>query len=198
MSKAYTVPPRRDLVARLTREMDDFMSWMLYGSETWLVALMKGVPLFLFVYFVLGYIPNYAYTITTQYLGFSKDVGYIVDVVLVGGPAFTVLLILAVWTQAARGRRGFAWSLVRFLDFALYVALVLGIIPFMVFNLAGGSLIPVPPPKPQFTLESLAVGAMAAGGGATGLVYLWFEYRRVSRREAEAAAAASAAWSTGR
>ncbi len=193
MSNAYTVPPRRDLVARLTREMDDFMSWMLYGSETWLVALLKGVPLFLFVYFVLGYIPNYAYTITTQYLGFSKDVGYLVDVVLIGGPTFILLLILAVWTQAARGRRGFAWSLIRFLDLVQYLGLVLGIIPFMVFNLAGGSLIP-----PIFTLQSLALGAMAAGGGATGLVYLWFEYRRVSRREAEAAAAAGAAWATGR
>lgn len=193
MSNLYTVPPRRDLVSRLSREIDDFMSWMLYGSETWLVALLKGVPLFLFIYFVLGYIPNYAYTITTAWLGFSKDVGYLVDVVLIGGPIFTLILILAVWTQAARGRRGFAWSLIRFLDFLLYLALVLAIIPYMLFNLAGGSLIP-----PIFTLQSLALGAMAAGGGATGLVYLWFEYRRVTQREAEAAAAASAAWSAGR
>jgi len=193
MSNAYTVPPRRDLVARLTREVDDFMSWMLYGSETWLVALLKGVPLLLFFYFVLGYIPNYLYTITTLYLGFSKDVGYLVDVVIIGGPTFTVLLILALWTQAARGRSGFAWSLIRFLDFVQYVGLLLAIIPFMAFNLAGGSLIP-----PIFTLQSLAVGAIAAGGGATGLVYLYFEYRRVTRREAEAAAAAGAAWSTGR
>jgi hypothetical protein len=54
MSSAYSVPPRRDLISRVTREIDDFMSWMLYGSETWLVALLKGVPLFLFIYFVLG------------------------------------------------------------------------------------------------------------------------------------------------
>ncbi len=100
-----------------------------------------------------------------------------------------LLLILALWTQAARGRRGFSWSLIRFLDFLQYVALVLGIIPFMLFNLAGGSLIP-----PLFPLTALALGAIAAGGGATGLAYLWFEYRRISRREAEAAAAASAAW----
>ncbi len=189
---AYSVPPRRDLISRLGREMDDFMSWMLYGQETWLVALLKGVPLFLFVYFVLGYIPNYAYTITTKYLGFSKDVGYLVDIVLVGGPIFTVLLILALWTQAGRGRRGFAWSLIRFLDLMLYLALVLLIIPFMLFNLAGGSLIP-----PIFPLQALALGAAAAGGGATGLAYLWFEYHRISRRQAEAAAAASAAWSRG-
>jgi hypothetical protein len=189
---AYTVPPRRDLISRVAREIDDFMSWMLYGQETWLVALLKGVPLLLFMYFVLGYIPNYAYTIVTLYLGFSQDVGYLVAVGLIGGPAFTLLLILALWTQAARGRRGFAWSLIRILDLLQYVALVLGIIPFMLFNLAGGSLIP-----PIFTFQSLALGAIAAGGGATGLAYLWFEYRRISRREAEAAAAASAAWSAG-
>jgi hypothetical protein len=186
---AYTVPPRRDLVSRVAREIDDFMSWMLYGSETWLVALLKGVPLLLFLYFVLGYIPNYANTITTLYLGFSKDVGFLVAVVLVGGPTFTLVLILALWTQAARGRHGFAWSLIRFLDFLQYLALVLGIIPYMLFNLAGGSLIP-----PLFPLQALALGAIAAGGGASGLGYLWFEYRRISRREAEAAAAASAAW----
>jgi hypothetical protein len=189
MTNAYSVPPRRDLVTRLTREIDDFMSWMLYGSETWLVALLKGVPLLLFVYFVLGYIPNYANSIVTLYLGFSQSVGFLVAVVLVGGPTFTLLLILALWTQAARGRRGFAWSLIRFLDFLQYVALVLAIIPYMLFNLAGGSLIP-----PLFPLQALALGAMAAGGGAMGLAYLYVEYRRISRREAEAAVAASAAW----
>jgi hypothetical protein len=189
MTNAYTVPPRRDLVSRVAREIDDFMSWMLYGSETWLVALLKGVPLLLFIYFALGYIPNYANTITTLYLGFSKDVGFLVAVVLVGGPTFTLILILALWTQAARGRRGFAWSLIRFLDFLQYVALVLAIIPYMLFNLAGGSLIPL-----LFPLQALALGAIAVGGGATGLAYLWFEYRRISHREAEAAAAASAAW----
>jgi hypothetical protein len=189
MTNAYTVPPRRDLISRLAREIDDFMSWMLYGSETWLVALLKGVPLLLFIYFVLGYIPNYANTITTLYLGFSKDVGFLVAVVLVGGPTFTLILILALWTQAARGRRGFAWSLIRFLDFLQYVAAVLALIPYMLFNLAGGSLIPL-----LFPLQALALGAIAVGGGATGLAYLWFEYRRISHREAEAAAAASAAW----
>jgi fumarate reductase subunit D len=188
----YTIPPRRDFISRATREIDDFMSWLLYGQETWLVALLKGVPLLLFIYFVLGYIPNYANTITTLYLGFSKDVGFLVAVVLIGGPTFTLLLILLLWTQAARGRHGFAWSLIRFLDFLQYVGLVLGIIPYMLFNLAGGSLIP-----PLFPLQALALGAIAVGGGFSGLVYLWLEYRRISRREAEAAAAASAAWSSG-
>jgi len=188
---SYSIPPRRDFISRGTREIDDFMSWMLYGQETWLVALLKGVPLLLFIYFALGYIPNYANTITTLYLGFSKDVGFLVAVVLIGGPTFTLLLILILWTQAARGRRGFAWSLIRFLDFLQYLALVLGIIPYMLFNLAGGSLIP-----PLFPLQALALGAIAVGGGFSGLVYLWLEYRRISRREAEAAAAASAAWSS--
>src|SRR6267378_1043017 len=188
----YSVPPRRDFISRATREIDDFMSWMLYGQETWLVALLKGVPLLLFIYFALGYIPNYANTITTLYLGFSKDVGFLVAVVLIGGPTFTLILILALWTQAARGRRGFAWSLIRFLDFLQYAATVLLIIPFMLFNLAGGSLIP-----PIFTLLSLGLGAIAVGGGGSGLVYLWLEYRRISSREAAAAAAASAAYRSG-
>lgn len=192
MTNAYSVPPRRDLVSRLFRELDDFASWLLYGAETWLVALLKGVPLLLFIYFVLGYIPNYMYTVTTLYLGFTKDVGYLVAVALVGGPTFAALLIMALWTQAARGRRGFAWSLIRFLDIAQYAGTLLAIIPFLLFNLAGGSLIP-----PAFPLLASALGAMAAGGGAMGLAYLYFEYRRVTRREAEAAAAAGAAWSGG-
>jgi hypothetical protein len=193
MASAYTVPPRRDLASRVARQLDDFASWLLFGSETWLVALLKGVPLFLFIYFVLDYIPNYAYYATTVYLfHFSKDVGYLVAVVLVGGPTFTLLIILAVWTQAARGRRGFAWYLIRFLDLGQYVLVVLVIIPFMLFNLAGGSIIP-----PAFPLQSFALGAVALGGGATGLGYLWFEYQRTIRREAQAAAAAGAAWSAG-
>ena len=88
------------------------MSWLLYGEETWLVALLKGVPLFIFVYFLLTYIPNYVYYLMTQYLPFlkfSKDVGFLVANV-VGGGNFIVLIILALWTQAARGRRGFVWA----------------------------------------------------------------------------------------
>jgi hypothetical protein len=119
-------------------------------------------------------------------------VGYLVAVVLVGGPSFTLIVILAAWTQAARGRRGFAWYLIRFLDLGQYLLTVLVVIPFMLFNLAGGSIIP-----PAFPLQSLALGAVGAGGGAMGLVYLWFEYRRAIRREAQAAAAVGAAWSAG-
>ena len=183
MSTAYSVPPRRDLVSRVSREIDDFMSWMLYGSETWLVALLKGLPLFLFVYFVLGYIPNYANTITTLYLGFDKDVGFLVAVVLIGGPIFTLLLILALWTQAARGRRGFGWSLIRIFVMLNYLAVVLLIIPLLAFNLAGGSFWPV-----RIPLPAVAFGIMVAGLGAMACVYLYLEYRRITRREAAEAA----------
>ncbi|HEX2140735.1 MAG TPA: hypothetical protein VHK28_00485 [Candidatus Limnocylindria bacterium] len=177
----YQPPRRRGPVLRLFRGVDDFTSWMLYGYETWLVAVLKGVALFLFMYFLLFYVPNYVYYAVTLYvLDFSKDVGFLVSN-LVGGGNFTALIVMAVWAQAARGRRGFFWSLIRYLVFAQLLLTVLVLIPFMVFNLAGGSLIP-----PVFTFQAVALGAVAAGLGALSLVYLWFEYRRVTRREAQA------------
>jgi hypothetical protein len=194
MSTPYLPPPRRGFVVGLARDVDDFMSWLLYGYETWLVAVLKAVPLFLFMYFLLFYIPNYVYYAVTLYIPFlqlSKEVGFLVAN-LVGGGNFTALIVLAVWTQAARGRQGFFWSLVRYLDFLQYLLTVLLLIPFMVFNLGGGSLIP-----PVFSFQAVALGAIAAGMGAAAVVYLWFEYRRVTRREAQAAAAASAMLSTG-
>jgi len=195
MTTAYLSPPRRGLVLRTLRDVEDFMNWLLYGHETWLVALLKGVPLFLFMYFLIFYIPNYVYYAVTLYvLHFSKDVGFLVAN-LVGGGNFTAIVVLAVWTQAARGRHGFFWSLIRYLDFLQYLATVLVLIPFMVFNLGGGSLIP-----PLFPLRAVALGVLAAGLGAMACVYLWLEFRRVMRREAAAAAAASAAgaaWSAG-
>ena len=190
MSTPYLPAPRRRGPLSMAASVDDFMSWMLYGSETWLVAVLKGVPLFLFMYFLLFYIPNYVYYAITLYIPFlklSEDVGFLVAN-LVGGGNFTALIVLAVWTQAARGRRGFFWSLIRYLDFIQYVATVLVLIPFMTFNLGGGSLIP-----PAFPLQALALGVIAAGLGAVTLVYLWLEFRRVARREAEVAAATSAA-----
>jgi hypothetical protein len=190
MSTPYLPAPRRRGVMGMAFSVDDFMSWMLYGSETWLVAVLKGVPLFLFMYFLLFYIPNYVYYAVTLYIPFlklSEDVGFLVAN-LVGGGNFTALIVLAVWTQAARGRRGFFWSLIRYLDFVQFVATVLVLIPFMTFNLGGGSLIP-----PAFPLQAVALGVIAAGLGAVTLVYLWLEFRRVARREAEVAAATSAA-----
>lgn len=192
MSTAYlpATARRRRGLGGLIGSIDDFMSWLLYGQETWLVAVLKGVPLFLFMYFLLFYIPNYVYYALTLYipfLKFSKDVGFLVAN-LIGGGNFTALIVLAVWTQAARGRRGFFWSLVRYLDFLQLLLTLLVLIPFMTFNLGGGSLIPA-----VFSLQSLALGAIAAGLGAATLVYLYFEYLRIARREAEIAAATSAA-----
>jgi hypothetical protein len=190
MTTTYLPPVRRGGLMRVLRTVDDFMNWLLYGRESWLVAVLKGVPLFLFMYFVLFYIPNYVYYAVTLYIPFlklGKDVGFLISN-LVGGGTFTLLIVLAVWTQAARGRRGFFWSLVRYLDFLQLLLTVLVLIPFMTFNLGGGSLIPAAFPPQAFVL-----GAIAAGLGAMTMVYLWFEYLRVARREAETAAATSAA-----
>ncbi|HEX2193779.1 MAG TPA: hypothetical protein VHK63_02320 [Candidatus Limnocylindria bacterium] len=193
MASAYLPPPRRGPVIRVVRGVDEFASWLLYGYETWLVATLKAVPLFLFMYFLLFYIPNYIYYAVTLYvLNFSKDVGFLIAN-LVGGGNFTALIVMAVWAQAARGRQGFFWSLIRYLVFLQYLLTVLVLIPFMVFNLGGGSLLP-----PVFTLQSVALGAVAAGLGAMSAVYLWFEYRRITRRAAQQAAAGSLALSTGR
>lgn len=193
---SYLPPPRRGAVVRAARGVDEFTAWLLYGYETWLVAVLKAVPLFLFIYFLMFYIPNYVYYAVTLYIfDFSKDVGFLAAN-LVGGGNFTALIVMAVWAQAARGRQGFFWSLIRWLVFLQYLLTVLVLIPFMVFNLGGGSLIP-----PVFTFQALALGAVSAGLGAMAAVYLWFEFRRITRREAaEAAEAASGnmALSTGR
>ena len=79
MTVAHYRPRRRRGLAGLIGSVDDFMSWLLYGHETWLVALLKGVPLFLLVYFLLMYVPNYIYFLVTQFLlKFSDDVGFLV------------------------------------------------------------------------------------------------------------------------
>ncbi len=193
MTASYQIPSRRGPVVRLIGGVDDFMSWMLYGQETWLVALLKGVPFFLFVYFLVAYIPNYIYYGSTLYvLTFTKDVGFLLAA-LVGGGNFTAIIVMALWTQAARGRRGFGWSLIRFLDFFQYLFAVLIMIPWLVFNVAGGSLWPWIPP----TVLSLGLGAISFVLGVAALGYLYLEYGRITRREAEAAGVASRAWSTG-
>lgn len=189
----YLPPPRRGLVVRAARGIDEFTSWLLFGYETWLVAVLKAVPLFLFMYFLMFYIPNYIYYAVTLYVfDFSKDVGFLVAN-LVGGGNFTALIVMAVWAQAARGRQGFFWGLIRWLVFLQYLLTVFVLIPFMVFNLGGGSLLP-----PVFTLQALGLGAVAAGMGAMSAVYLWFEFRRITRQEAAEAAASNLALSTGR
>src|SRR5919106_781962 len=135
MSTPYLPYRPRSRASRLLGGTDDFMRWLLYGDETWLVALVKGVALFLYVYFLLTYVPNYAYylvTVEIPFLRFSDDVGFLV----------------------AAG--------------------------------IGGSFFPA-----RFPLQALGFGALVAGMGAVTLVYLVFEFRRVTRREAEAAAGRS-------
>ncbi len=87
--------------------------------------------------------------------------------------------MLALGIQAARGRRGFGWSLIRIFVMLNYLFVVLLLIPLLAFNLAGGSLWPV-----RFPLQAVAFGVMVAGLGAAACVYLYFEYRRITRREA--------------
>ena len=170
---------------RLLGWADDFMSWFLYGHETWLVAVLKGVPLFLFVYFLLTYVPNYIYyliTVELPFLRFSDDVGFLIANGVAGGN-FALLIVLAIGIQTARGRRGFGWSLIRIFVMLNYLFVVLLLIPLLAFNLAGGSFWPVVIPP-----QAVAFGLMVAGLGAAASVYLYFEYRRITRREAEEAA----------
>lgn len=186
----YPVYRPRGGPSRMLGRADDFMSWFLYGHETWLVAVLKGVPLFLFVYFLLTYVPNYVYylvTVEIPFLRFSDDVGFLVANGIAGGN-FALLLIAALGIQAARGRRGFGWSAIRIFVLLNFLFTVLLLIPLLAFNLAGGSFWP-----PRFPLAALAFGTIVAGLGAAACVYLFFEYRRIARREADAAARQSAA-----
>ncbi len=186
----YPVYRSRGPMSRLLGWADDFTSWFLYGYETWLVAVLKGVPLFLFVYFMLTYVPNYAYyllTVEIPFLRFSDDVGFLIVNGIAAGN-FALIIALALGVQAARGRRGFGWSAIRLFVLANYLFTVLLLIPLLAFNLAGGSFWP-----PRFPLQSLAFGVVAAGLGAAGCLYLYFEYKRITRREADAAARHSAA-----
>jgi hypothetical protein len=172
-------------VNRLAGWADDFMSWFLYGHETWLVAVLKGVPLFLFVYFMLTYVPNYAYyliTVEIPFLRFSDDVGFLIANGIAGGN-FALLILLVVGVQAARGRRGVGWSFIRIFVMLNYLMTVLLLVPLLAFNLAGGSFWPV-----RITLQSVAFGMIVAGLGAAACVYLYFEYRRITGREAAEAA----------
>ena len=103
----YPVYRPRGGVSRLLSWADDFMNWFLYGHETWLVAVLKGVPLFLFVYFMLTYVPNYVYyllTVELPFFRFSDDVGFLIANGIAGGN-FALIILLALGVQAARGRR---------------------------------------------------------------------------------------------
>ncbi|MEJ7802717.1 MAG: hypothetical protein WKH68_05005 [Candidatus Limnocylindria bacterium] len=181
----YPVYRPRGGVNRLLTWADDFMSWFLYGHETWLVAVLKGVPLFLFVYFMLTYVPNYMYyllTVELPFIRFSDDVGFLLANGIAGGN-FAMLILLAVGVQGARGRRGFGWSAIRIFVMLNYLFTVLLLVPLLAFNLAGGSFFPM-----RITLQSIAFGMIVAGLGAAACVYLYFEYRRVTRRDADESA----------
>jgi hypothetical protein len=182
---SYPVYRPRGGLNRLLSSSDDFMNWFLYGHETWLVAVLKGVPLFLFLYFSLFYLSNYVYylvTVELPFLRFSDDVGFLIANGF-GMTNFALIIILAIGVQAARGRRGIGWSAIRILVGLTYLLTVLVIVPLMAFNLAGGSFWP-----PRFPLQGIAFGLIVAGLGAAGCVYLYFEFRRIARREADAAA----------
>jgi hypothetical protein len=174
---------------RLLAQSDDVMNWFLYGHETWLVAVLKGVPLFLFMYFLIYYVSNYAYylvTVEIPFLRFSDDVGFLIANGL-GMGNLGLIVVLALLVQAARGRRGIVWSAIRIFVGLNYLLTVLLIVPLMAFNLAGGSFWP-----PRFPLQGIAFGVIVAGLGAASCVYLYFEFRRITGREAEEAARRSA------
>lgn len=185
----YALPRRRGIFARLIGAADDFSTWLIFGSETWLIATLKGVPLFLFLYWLFTYVPNsiyYGVTLYIPFLQFSPEVGFIVANA-VGWTNLVLVVILGFLIQASRGRHGPGWTLVRLFVLANYVAVMLLLIPYFVFNVAGGHFIP-----PEFPLIALGLGAMTAGLCALALAYLYYEFRRITRREAQAAAAASA------
>jgi hypothetical protein len=180
----YPVYRPRGGVNRLLGRADEFMNWFLYGHETWLVAVLKGVPLFLFLYFSLFYLSNYVYylvTVEPPFLRFSDDVGFLIANGF-GMTNFALIIILAIGVQAARGRRGVGWSAIRILVGLTFLLTVLVIVPLMAFNLAGGSFWP-----PRFPLQGIAFGMIVAGLGAASCVYLYFEFRRITRRDADEA-----------
>jgi len=188
----YALPRRRGIFARLIGAADDFSTWLIFGSETWLIATLKGVPLFLFLYWLFTYVPNsiyYGVTLFIPFLQFSPEVGFIAANV-VGWTNLVLVVILAYLIQASRGRHGPGWTLVRLFVLANYVAVMLLLIPYFVFNVAGGAFITAT--GPQFPLIAVGLGAMTAGLCAVALAYLYYEFRRITRREAQAAAAASA------
>jgi len=197
---ASTYRPRsRRVGERLFSELDDFMSWFLFGHETWPVATLKGVALFLYVYFLLAYVPNYVYYKITQYIpfiSFSAEVGFVIASG-VGGGNFLILIVVGIWTQAARGRRGFVWILIRMIDLLQVLFVFLLLIPLLAFNMAGGSFVATTPGQDLFPLQAIGFGTLVAGLGAASLIYFYFEFRRVSRREARAAAERSAALQAG-
>jgi len=111
---SYALPRRRGLFARLIGEADDFATWLIFGSETWLIAAMKAVPMFLFIYWLFTYVPNSVYYGITQYIPFlqlSAEVGFIVA----NGVAWTnvvLVVILGIAWLMSSARRSIRWRTV--------------------------------------------------------------------------------------
>lgn len=210
MSTAYGTR-RRGRPMQVIGFLDDFTRWLLFGRETWLIALFKGVPLFFFLYFILFYVPDFVFWLVTlprpfePYfdfgLLFSADVGYLIGNG-VGMGNFTLVIVLALVVQASRGRYGPGWTGLRLFVLANYLATGLLIIPYMCFSLAGGTLIRFEAETapldniPNFSLGALGFATLVAGIAAAALVYLYFEYRRMTRQDAATATALSRAYST--
>ena len=103
----------------------------------------------------------YGVTLYIPFLQFSEEVGFIIA----NGVAWTnlvLVVILAYLIQASRGRQGPGWTLIRLFTLANYIMVMLLLIPYFVFNVAGGSFIPL-----ELPLIALGLGAMTAGGTAT-------------------------------
>lgn len=202
---------RRGRVVRGLSLLDDFTRWLLFGRETWLIALFKGVALFLFLYFIFFYIPDFFFWIFTlprpfePYLDFeivfSADVGYLIGNGI-GIGNLVLVAVLALVVQASRGRYGPGWMAVRLFVLANYLLTGLVIIPYMCFSLAGGTLIRFEAETapianiPNFSLGALGFATLVAGIAAAAFAYQYFEYRRMTRQDAAAAGALSRAYST--
>jgi hypothetical protein len=67
------------------------------------------------------------------------------------------------------------------------------LIPLLVFNLAGGTFVPTTPAQVAnpFPFWAVALGGITAAIDAAALVYLYFEYRRITRRDSLVAADAA-------
>ena len=194
MSSAY-LPSTRGAAAWEVSSagIDDFMNWLLYGEETWLVAVLKGVPLFFFMYFLLFYIPNYVYYAITLYipfLQFSKDVGFLVAN-LVGGGNFTRHHrhghLGAGCPRPARLRLVADPRTSVFLQYAGHAAAAAS----RSWSSTWAAARLIPPRLPAAGDRRWA--SIAAGLGAATLVYLWLEYLRVNRAPGGGGRAASAA-----
>ena len=156
---------------------------MLYGHETWLVAVLKGVPLFLFLYFIallhreLHLLPGHRRDpVPALQRGRRlphRQRGGDDDLRAAHRPRPCWSRRLARPARLRLGERSGSSS------GSTTCSPCSCIIPIMAFNLAGGSLWPV-----NITLQAVAFGVIAAGLGAAACVYLVLRVPARHRREA--------------